>query len=139
MADKTPENKEGLTFEEKSAMVEKATEQAAPTMGPDDDKIFNPEPVKVQLGGKDYELRPLKLSQMRYLIRLSKINLTKFDEEQLQIVVDCVSVILKEPDKQFVEDNLDIPTMTQLFSDIERLNYAGIPKPKPGDKVKAGN
>ena len=41
--------------------------------------------------------------------------------------------------KKVIEENLDIPTMTTLFTTITEINYAGIPKPKIDDRKTSGN
>lgn len=130
--------KQGMTFEERTKLVEEA-DGTVSTGAVNDDNIFNPLPVEVKLGDRIYKMLPLKLKQMRSLIRLSKVNLNAFGEEQLETVIDCISEILNEPDKGFLEDNLDVPTMVSLFAQIQKANYGDVPKPKASDKAKAGN
>ena len=132
------EKKKGKTAEEKEADIA-AAEGAVKTDGTDDDIVFSPEPKKLKLGDREYAVTPLKLKQMRLLMKLSSVNLKEFDEKQLELIIDTMSSILGEPDKDFIEENLDIPTMTALFTTITEINYAGIPKPKIDDRKTSGN
>jgi len=133
------EEKKGMSFEERVAVVEQATGMSKPESEINDDDIFNPEAKVIVLGSRKYEIKPLKLKEMRVLIQLSKIDLKNFDESQLQQVIDCISIILHEPDKDVLESEIDIPVMMQLFEDISKVNYNGVPKPVKADKKKAGN
>jgi hypothetical protein len=104
--------------------------------GKEDYAVMVPEPVPFVIGGKTYNLLPLKLSEMRLLIKLSGMEVKSvFGNKEINLVIDCVSTILKEPDVAFLEANLDVPTLTALFKALDMVNYTGIPKAKPGEKT----
>lgn len=122
-----------MTSEEKEVQV-KTAERKIETSAVNDIDTLHPEPKSFNLAGRSYWITPLKLKDMRLLVKLSKAKLGKdMDEGDLQLMIDSVAQILKEPDKNFIEENLDIPTMTNLFKIVESVNYNNIPiqKGKP--------
>jgi hypothetical protein len=142
--DEVKETKLGLTAEEKEAQILNAESSSLPGKVDttiNDDDVFNPPGKEVELSGKKYLLKPLKLSEMRIMMRLSQVKLGKgeFNEEQIDTIVECLSKILKESDKTFIEDNLDAFTMSRLFKSIQDVNYSGVPAPTKSDRKLAGN
>jgi hypothetical protein len=102
--------------------------------GKDDYTVMIPEPIPFKIGDKVYNLLPLKLAEMRLLIKLSGMEVKNvFGNKEINLVIECVSAILKEPDAAFLEANLDVPMLTALFRALDRVNYTGIPKAKPGE------
>lgn len=132
------EEKKGLSLAEKEAQLEQSVAKQTGDTG-DDDAIFNPEPVPFQIAGKTYQIIPLSIEEMRYMIRLSKVDLAKIDSSALDTVIECFSAILKEPDTSFLEKNIRIPMMLKLFNVISRVNYSSIPSAKKTDKKSAGD
>ena len=141
----TPESslpqKTGLTAEQKMEQIENAESNApAEKEKVNDDDILNPVEYVITLGERKYKLLPLKLKEMRLLTKLSKVKIgVNFDDEQLDLIVDCISALIHEPDKNFIEENMDTPLLTELFVNIQKMNYVGVPTSQKGDTRKTKN
>ncbi len=90
-------------------------------------EIFYPEPVKIKVGDREYLLQPLKLKQMRLLIKLSKLDIKSISIDMIDNLTDSISQLLKEPDKDFLEENLDVTLIKDIFLKVRSLTYAGMP------------
>ena len=112
----------------KAEQLETADESAKTDQENDLD-VLVPEPEIVKLGDREYKINPLKLKDMRLLVRLSKVNTgAGMSEDDLTCMVEAIGQVLKEDDLEFVEANLDLPTMQEIFVQVERVNRAGIPQ-----------
>jgi hypothetical protein len=91
--------------------------------------ILFPEPEKVVVGGRTYEIKPIVLANVKTLIRLKKLNLnlSEADESLIDRLVDGISELLHEPDKEFILQNVSIPLFKEIFTKVKRSTYMGIP------------
>jgi len=121
-----------MTKDDKEKQIVKAESQGTEAQEETQDlNIFMPEPVPLVLGKKKYLLRPLKLNQMRLLVKLSEISMkTVMGNKEIDLIIDCLSEILPEPDKKYLEQFIDVPTLGNIFMKLNLLNYAGVPKVK---------
>ena len=121
-----------MTKDDKEKQIVKAENQGAEAQEETQDlNIFMPEPVPLVLGKKKYLLRPLKLNQMRLLVKLSEISMkTVMGNKEIDLIIDCLSEILPDPDKKYLEQFIDVPTLGNIFMKLNLLNYAGVPKVK---------
>jgi hypothetical protein len=132
-----------LTAEEKQKQIEKAqgASQDKESLTPEASAaIFAPEPVIIKVGDRPYTLSAMKLRQTQLLIRLTKlIRGTTVDniEETIDKIAEGLSQLLKEPDREFLMDNLDMPLIQRILAITTRLTYMGIPLGGP-PKGKAG-
>jgi hypothetical protein len=94
--------------------------------------IFFPEKEAITVGDRKYLIGPLKLKQMKLLLRLSKIDLKSISESSIDAMTDGIAEILKEPDKAFLEENLDVRLIKSIFQIVRDQTYAGIPKGRVG-------
>ncbi|MEO0205869.1 MAG: hypothetical protein ABIL22_04245 [candidate division WOR-3 bacterium] len=115
----------GLTFEEKAKQIDSVQEKA------NDVNVIFPEGVPFELAGRQYKVFPLKLKQMRLLLKLSKIKYdSSMTDGDLDVIVDAISEVLNEGDRDFIERNIDAGKLSELFGVLEKVNYSGIPKGK---------
>ena len=121
-----------MTKDDKEKQIVKAENQGAEAQEETQDlNIFMPEPIPLVLGKKKYLLRPLKLNQMRLLVKLSELGVkNSMGGKEIDLIVDCLSEILPEPDKKYLEECIDVPTLRGIFLKLNLLNYAGVPKVK---------
>lgn len=89
-------------------------------------EILYPEPEVVKIFGREYKIHPLKLRQMRLLIKLAKIDLKSIDDSTLDSLIGGVSEILGEKDLSFLEENLDIRLIKDIFQKVRRVTYTGV-------------
>jgi len=120
------------------AKIEQLQKSEGSVSSPDgnDLDIFIPEPQVLKFGGRGYKIRPLKLKEMRLLVKLAKLKSVVGTDEQLDQVIDIVSQLLKEPDKEFINEHMDIPALGELFQKINLVNYGKTSLPKG---VQSGN
>jgi hypothetical protein len=113
-----------MTEQEKIAQLS----QAAPSQGvPNDLEILFPKPAKWTLGEKEYELRPFRFSEIEMLDEIQNINPATVSRDDLDKILSLVSSVLKEPDKQFIKDNMDPIELQDLIETVMKLNSTGIP------------
>lgn len=130
-----------MEFEQKVNQIVGAAEAGDANM-PDDSKVLTPEPFLFTLDHsmtgekREYVIRPLCIAQMRLLTNLSKLKVESFEENDFDKMVECISRLIGEKDKDFIENSITGPKLQELFGIVTALNYAGIPATKGGQSGK---
>lgn len=93
-----------------------------------DIEIIDPEPEIFRLGGKTYELKPLPIKKLKLLYKLQNLDLEDKNEEALTLCVETISKLLNETDINFLEDNLDMGSLSEFFAKIMQLNLMAVEK-----------
>ena len=126
----------GLTAEEKEKQISE-NESKVEEKQVDDSEILHPDNCTVKIGERSYTIRPPKMKEIKYLAKLSKVQFTDtLEDETVDAMIDALSVLLKEKDKEYLESNLDIPTLIQVCQVLEKVTYASIPLPRKGETPK---
>jgi len=100
-------------------------------------EILYPEPEIVKVEDREYKIYPLKLRQMRLLVKLAKIDLKSIDDSTIDSLTNGVSEILGEKDIAFLESNLDLRLIKDIFQKVRKVTYAGVPTDGGTPKGKA--
>lgn len=111
---------------EKAEQIQAVAESAIKEQTGDGD-IFFPEPEIFVLGGRKYTLHSPKYKEQRLISRMRSIDITNLQAEDMDLPIDCISEILKEPDRDFIESNIDNALMYELFYKVSVLATKGIP------------
>jgi hypothetical protein len=79
-----------------------------------------------ELAGRKYTILPLNLPQLVLLADMRKAFLKlsgDISNEDIVPLVDLFSSILKEPDKNFIRESMNIPKIKELMDLVNELNY----------------
>lgn len=101
-------------FKEAVEAREKALPKAKETKPEDDLRVLVPDPVKFVMGDREYIIKPLTLRQQKVFITISEMEEDPDRSKQIDNIVDVLSDLLKEPDKDFILDNADNNTVFTL-------------------------
>lgn len=113
---------------EKEKQIESAEKKPAFQMDAEKEaQIFFPENEKVSIGGKEYNIVPLKLKQMRLLLQLSKIDLKVISDDVIGTLTNGIAEIIGEKDLAFIEENVDVPKVKEIFLKVRKVTYTGMP------------
>jgi hypothetical protein len=122
--------------QEKLAQLEAGRGVQAPE--PDDMEILFPKPLQWDLGDRSYTLRPLRFYEIDLMFEIQSINIDAITKADTERIIELVSSILNEPDKNFIRRNLDPVELKDLIDTTKNINYKGIPVNKKKAMVKKG-
>lgn len=130
------EKKEGINtagqvsnFEEKEKQIENVINEQIKEQTEKDNTLdfLIPEETDFKIKDRIYKLKTPPFKKLKILNKLgrllNKIYISKEENEtDLDEMVNLISLFLDEPDKEFLENNLDVPTLFNFLTIIQRLN-----------------
>lgn len=102
---------------------------------PDDSEVLIPRTEGVNIGGREYKIHGLPLRFIREFTEVLNVKKdSDFTEKHYRKLLEVVSKAVREPDIDFIEDNLTLFEVNQIIATAYRISMTGMPNPQGGAK-----
>lgn len=127
-----------MNAEEKEKQIEDMAEKSLKDI-PDDSDILVPRTGTANIGGREYKIHGLPLRYIREFTDVLNVkNDSEFTPGHYKKLLDVVSKSIREPDIDFIEENLTLHEVSQIIATSYRISMTGMPNPQGGSKSGGG-
>jgi hypothetical protein len=123
-----------MDAKQKAKQITKTVDEADKN-APDDSEVLVPKTGSVDIGGKNYKIHGLPLRFIREFSEVLNVKNDKdFTNGHYRKLLEVVSKSIKEPDIDFIEDNLTLHEVGLIIATSYRISMTGMPNPQGGSK-----